>query len=504
MHLRTWFSRIQVYIHPASERGVITGGEHFPDKYFCIREIGRGRSGRVFLARHKTLGELRAVKQVPLSGNGLREAEILGGLSYPGIPRVYDVEQDSSYVYVIEEYLEGCTLSRLVAERGAPDRGTFFRFGLELCGILSYLHSLKPDPILFLDLRPDNLMTAGDGSLKLIDFDRAEAKSRAAEERKFYGTRFFAAPELFAGEIPDERADIYSFGAILYYMASGGRNGGTFPAGEFSGFPGRELEQLIAACLSPDRACRPGSMEEVKKKLEKLYLPEEDGRTVRAAVCSDRSGRGATRLALMLAEYYSGQGLAVLYREENDSGDLGRMAARRGLAPDRSGAYHFPGFRVRPYYGPGVSLENQAAEMEIYDLGTGARKAAEGNFDLVLLICGSCEWEREDIGRALEILSGEKNVRVVFNDLPEKHRPVLPDGGRLPPVFRLSRGAGSGNLPPDGFFRELFSGTAAEKKLKERRRGKTPGKKKKRWDFLRYFPAGAGGDAGSRNMKKPP
>ena len=144
-------------------------------KYQITGTLGTGRNGTVLLAVHLGLREYRAIKRVRKEqrpGVFLREAEILKSLRDPGIPVIYDLEEDQNYFYIIEEYLEGHSLSALMKERGSLTRAEIAAYGSELCRILVYLHSLKPNPILHLDLQPKNLMICG-GALKLIDFDQA-------------------------------------------------------------------------------------------------------------------------------------------------------------------------------------------------------------------------------------------------------------------------------------------------------------------------------------------
>lgn len=85
------------------------------EKYQLIRTLGQGQRGTVYLAYHQELKEYRAIKQVPKSSAGYeqfkREALLLTSLSHPGIPLVYDLEEDCSSSYLIEEYLEGDTLT---------------------------------------------------------------------------------------------------------------------------------------------------------------------------------------------------------------------------------------------------------------------------------------------------------------------------------------------------------------------------------------------------------
>ena len=87
------------------------------------RELGNGRSGTVYLAYHIELEEYRAVKIVPKSiadyDTFRKEALFLKTLRHPGIPIVYDVEEDTGYSYLIEEYLEGESLYALVKRMGS-------------------------------------------------------------------------------------------------------------------------------------------------------------------------------------------------------------------------------------------------------------------------------------------------------------------------------------------------------------------------------------------------
>lgn len=157
-------------------------------KYRIDRVIGRGRSGTVFLARHLALDEWRAIKRVPRECQGFaREAAVLKELKHPGIPVIYDLEEDSSYYYLIEEYLDGESLYALIERQGGLARAKAFSYGIELCRIISYLHSIEPNPILYLDLQPRNILIC-QGALKLIDFDQAVTARFAQTMRERYGT----------------------------------------------------------------------------------------------------------------------------------------------------------------------------------------------------------------------------------------------------------------------------------------------------------------------------
>ena len=145
-------------------------------KYQLIRTLGQGQRGTVYLAYHQELKEYRAIKQVPKSSAGYeqfkREALLLTSLSHPGIPLVYDLEEDCSSSYLIEEYLEGDTLFDLVKSQGYLNQETVLAIGIQVCDLVHYLHSAGETPILYLDLQPKNLLYCH-GYVKLLDFDHA-------------------------------------------------------------------------------------------------------------------------------------------------------------------------------------------------------------------------------------------------------------------------------------------------------------------------------------------
>ena len=171
------------------------------------RELGNGRSGTVYLAYHVELEEYRAVKVVPKSladyDTFRKEALFLKTLRHPGIPIVYDVEEDTGYSYLIEEYLEGESLYALVKRLGSLSVKAAADLGIQICRIIQFMNSAE-NPILYLDLQPKNLLVCN-GVLRLTDFDHAQYASDAAAFGERYGTIGFAAPEQYTGEPLDCR-----------------------------------------------------------------------------------------------------------------------------------------------------------------------------------------------------------------------------------------------------------------------------------------------------------
>jgi len=113
-------------------------------KYQLCRELGRGRSGTVYLARHKDLEEDRVIKRIPKAGTNYQqfrqEALILKTLRHPGIPIVYDLEEDEEFSYLIEEFLEGDSLYSLISDRGHFSTAMTIRYGVQICHLVNTLH----------------------------------------------------------------------------------------------------------------------------------------------------------------------------------------------------------------------------------------------------------------------------------------------------------------------------------------------------------------------------
>lgn len=397
-------------------------------KYQIIGTLGSGRNGSVLLALHTGLHEYRAVKRVPKSagteglkrgepsemGSGpggvrteaeagfLREAGILKSLRHPGIPVIYDLEEDQSYYYIIEEYLEGHSLSALVKERGSLTRAEILSYGNDLCRILVYLHSLKPNPILHLDLQPKNLLICG-GALKLIDFDQAVFAARENGSARHFATPGFAAPELYEkGIVPDERADIYAIGALLYFMGTGRSP----EPGGAAGTLWEPLNAVIGKCLSPQREKRFLTARELLRQLDAMrtgVFNEDKIPLLTIAVAGICPGAGATHVSLALAAFLTRHAGPCLYEERNRSCAASSLAKCLGARLDRRGIFNAGIVAVKPSFGEKVYPDRNEFPIRVADLGTeGFVSRLCEPADLLILVCGGREWELSDSQRALK------------------------------------------------------------------------------------------------------
>ena len=149
----------------------------------------------------------KKVVRKELSGRHLIYSK-LQTIYHPYLPNILSVRLENGKTIVTEEYIEGASLGRIsLSERGLT------RAFLELCQVLEFLHG---HGILHRDIKPDNILLAPDGHIRLIDFDAArEPKANEAQDTRLLGTRGYAPPEQFGFSQTDARADIYALGATF-------------------------------------------------------------------------------------------------------------------------------------------------------------------------------------------------------------------------------------------------------------------------------------------------
>ena len=442
---------------------------------------------------------------------------MLKALRHPGIPAVYDLEEDSCYYYLIEEYLDGESLYACLERDGSLTKAKRISYGIQLCRIIYYLHSFEANPILYLDLQPHNILICH-GTLKLIDFDQAVSAGLAGTRKKRCGTRGFAAPEQYTDEPLDVRTDIYAIGALLFYMKAGHApdagaeepggagncrkdffSGGTISAAETDG-----LDAIIGRCLRQNRKERYQSVGEICEALQKLQagaFRENKRPLLKIAVAGSSHGMGATHVSLCAASYLMAQGITSLYAEQNNSGDVRKMAAWQNRGPDSYGIYQLGNQAMRPRYGPNVKLEIPYYDALVEDFGTGLQPVLEEEYDLVLLICGSREWELGESVSSVRSLARKRNLRILFNHISPEERLILPGDVTSFHLFRLPFLALSGeDTVCRAFWDAVFAGTDAGKMLKERKEESlTAERRPGLWAFLKDCAAGLRNRKHTRN-----
>ena len=185
-------------------------GQIIEDKYEILTLIGQGGMSKVYLARDRHLNKQWAVKEIQKRArdknneivvqSAIAEANMIKQLDYHSIVRIVDIIEYTDVIYIVEDYIEGETLSSILDEQGAQPQELVIEWGMQICEALEYLHTRKP-PIIYRDMKPANVMLKPDGNIKIIDFGIArEYKEQSLADTVSLGTKGYAAPEQFGGK----------------------------------------------------------------------------------------------------------------------------------------------------------------------------------------------------------------------------------------------------------------------------------------------------------------
>lgn len=201
-------------------------GEVLKQKYKIERLLGRGASGEVYLCRNIELGNLWAIKHINKNNTKyelLTEINILKKLNHISLPKIVDVIEDETGFFIVESYIEGTPLNKMLEAYGALSEERVISLAKQLCEVLSYLHNLKPFPIIYRDLKPHNIIITRDNRPVIIDFGISrEYKGINKKDTVIAGTPHYAAPEQLTSEgTSDVRSDIYSLGITLHQLLTG-------------------------------------------------------------------------------------------------------------------------------------------------------------------------------------------------------------------------------------------------------------------------------------------
>lgn len=187
--------------------------------------------GSVYLAQDTRLPRQWALKELMQSSQEaadvaeaeaafVAEAQILSNLNHPSLPRVVDFFQENGRHYLVMDYVEGTTLEQLL-EKGPLSVGEALKLGVQIAETLEYLHA-QPQPVIFRDLKPANIILTSSGKPMLVDFGIARVfRQGAGSDTRALGTPGYAAPEQYGRGQSDHRTDLYALGATLHHALSG-------------------------------------------------------------------------------------------------------------------------------------------------------------------------------------------------------------------------------------------------------------------------------------------
>ena len=187
--------------------------------------------GSVYLAQDTRLPRQWALKELILNSQEaaeiaeaeaafVAEAQILSHLNHPSLPRVVDFFQENGRHYLVMDYVEGTTLEHQL-EKGPLGVGEALKLAVQIAETLEYLHG-QPQPVIFRDLKPANIIITGSGKPMLVDFGIARVfRHGAGSDTRALGTPGYAAPEQYGRGQSDHRTDLYALGATLHHALSG-------------------------------------------------------------------------------------------------------------------------------------------------------------------------------------------------------------------------------------------------------------------------------------------
>jgi Tol biopolymer transport system component/tRNA A-37 threonylcarbamoyl transferase component Bud32 len=346
--------------------------------YEILEKLGEGGMGVVWKARDTRLNRLVAIKTLSakrIVGEDhkrrfIQEAQAASALNHPNIVTIHDIASEDGTDFIVMEYVEGKTLGQLIPKRGLR-LDEILRYAIQIGGALAKAHAAG---IIHRDLKPGNVMVTADGRVKLLDFglaklvepaealgedERTRTLAPVSEAGTIIGTAAYMSPEQAESKPVDARSDIFSFGAVLYEMATGEgafqgdsklstlsailRENPKPPSQVASGVP-RELDRIIARCLRKDPARRFQDVPDLLVALEELK-EESDFGMIQMTASELRPAKTRSRLVA---------GVAAAVTALAAAGGWYVLRTRTApVAPPRSVPLtSYPGSQLHPSFSP--------------------------------------------------------------------------------------------------------------------------------------------------------
>lgn len=199
-------------------------------RYEIVSELGRGAMGVVYRAVDPNIGRTVALKTMRFDVHGMEQDEMLrrfrnearaaGLMNHSNIVTIYDADDIEGLFYIAMEYLEGETLQSIMIEKRMIPADQIVDVAKQVCAGLDYAHQMN---VIHRDIKPANIMMTRQSVPKIMDFGISKSVGSMTASGQVLGTPNYMSPEQVKGLPLDGRSDLFSFGVVLYEMATGER-----------------------------------------------------------------------------------------------------------------------------------------------------------------------------------------------------------------------------------------------------------------------------------------